>query len=330
MRPELWVVAESFGEEIAPITLELLGKGQELASQSHGMLAAVSLEERHMELLAHAGAQKVYLIETEQLDFSLSTPWALALAELARKYPPEVVLFPATDRGTEVASRLAARLSTGLTAHCLELSLEEVEGKLQLIQVVAGWGGNLALRILCPHHRPQIATVRPGVFEWPKLEPERRAEIVRFRPTPPPSRQRLLSVEEAPRGQAPLEEAPVVAAGGWGLYCAGAMDEAKRLCSLLKAPLAATRPMVDKGLLPQEQMLGHSGKTIAPKLLISLGASGAIHFTSGFLRARTVLAVDKNPNAPIFQACDVGIVGDLAEVLPLLVEEIEDTLHGKG
>ena len=132
----------------------------------------------------------------------------------------------------------------------------------------------------------------------------------------------MVEVVERASVEMALEEARTVVAGGWGLCCSGETEAAQRLCSILGACLAGTRPAVDKGLVGADRMIGHSGKSVRPRLLIALGASGAIHFTSGFMRARVVLAVDRNPQAPIFEACDVGIVGDLKEVLPLLCEEL--------
>lgn len=323
------MLAEAWGGGAAPVSLELLGKARELASALGGEVGAVVLNRADMakELIA-GGADRVYVLEHPALDFRLALTATAALAWLVRERRPEAVLAGATSFGTDLAARLAARLRTGLTAHCIDLYIEEVEGRKQLVQVVPGWGGNLALRILCPERRPAMATVKPGVLEKSAPQVHHQGEVIRL--TPPveaDQRLQLLDAVEEPKGEAGLEEAGVVVAGGWGLFCAGGFDQAQHLCSLLGGAMAGTRPTVDKGLLPPERMLGHSGKTVSPKLLMSLGASGAVHFTSGFLRAKAVLAIDQNPQAPIFGACDVGIVGDLKEVLPLLVEEIEERLQ---
>jgi electron transfer flavoprotein alpha subunit len=169
-----------------------------------------------------------------------------------------------------------------------------------------------------------MATVRPGVLERPQPALSHCGQVVRLTPEVDPEElsPQVVEVVHHTTGEMPLEEAPTVVAGGWGLYCTGDADSAQRLCSILGACLAGTRPAVDKGMVDSDRMIGHSGKSVSPRLLVTLGASGAVHFTSGFLRSKVVLAVDRNPQAPIFESCDVGIVGDLKEVLPLLCDEL--------
>jgi len=325
MAEEIWVFIETVGERPLRVSLELLGKGRELAQSCGGRLAAVALGDKAIadELIAY-GADRVYLIECPGLNLCQSDALAAVLAGLAAERRPEAVLIGATGLGGDLAARLAARLNTGLTAHCLDLYFAEDEGERKLIQVVPGWGGNLALEIVSLR-RPAMVTVRPGVWSLPSPQPGRSGEIVEVKGGVS-SRVRILEMACAEKEAELLESAPVVVAVGWGAYSAGVLDLARELAKLLGAPLAGTRPVVDKGLIPQENLLGHSGKSVAPDLIITLGASGAIHFTGGFLRAKVVLGVDRNPEAPIFESCDIGIVGDLREVLPLLIEEIKSLI----
>lgn len=332
MTAPVWVLGEVAGGRAAGVSLELTGKARQLADSLKGPVAAVLIgrgaEGAARDLIA-AGADTVFLVEHPYLTLHHSAACARVLAGLVQEQRPQIVLAGATPLGADLAARVAARLETGLTAHCLDLFIEKIDGVPQLVQVVPGWGGNLALRILCPQKRPQMATVHPGVLERPQPDPSRYGQIVRLTPEVKPEElsPQVVEVVRQVSTEAPLEEARTVVAGGFGLCTSGEAESARQLCSILGACLAGTRPAVDKGLVSAELMIGHSGKTVSPRLLIALGASGAVHFTSGFMRARVVLAVDRNPQAPIFEACDVGIVGELKEVLPFLCEELTAATH---
>ncbi len=276
------------------------------------------------ELVAY-GAERVYLAEDSRLELYQSEAYAEILAGLIREGPPEVVLVGATSIGTDLAARVAAKVGTGLTAHCIDLYIEDIEGRPVLTQIVPGWGGNLAVKIVCPRHRPQMATVKAGVLEKPTRDDERRGEIVSLVPRLGEESFRARSValvEEEGEEETPLEEAERIVAVGWGMNSVGGIQPARDLAELLHAVLAGTRPVVDKGWLPDTRMIGQSGKTVRPKLFVSLGASGAMHFTTGFSKAKLVLAVDQNRQAPIFEVCDLGIVGNLQKILPCLLDEI--------
>ena len=327
--PEVWVWAERSVGRIARVSLELLSKGGDLAQRLRGRLAVVlignNLRDAAQELIGY-GAQKVYLIEDPGLELYQSNAYTRLLAESIQEHRPEVVLLGATSLGKELASRVAARLEIGLVAHCVDLYVDENGERLQLVQVVPGWSGNLMLKILCPERRPQMATIRAGIMELPSRDESRRGEVIVEVVSLKKEDFRIKTikvVEEKPVG-AELEEAEVVVAGGWGLYSAGGFELARELAQLLKGVVAGTRPVVDKGLVPEEHLLGQSGKMVSPKLTFSLGASGAMHFTTGFLKSKVILAVDLNPEAPIFEICDIGIVGDLREILPRLVEELKE------
>ncbi|MBA7704504.1 Caffeyl-CoA reductase-Etf complex subunit CarE [subsurface metagenome] len=244
------------------------------------------------------------------------------MSKLIQSYQPGVVLWGATSLGRETAARVAAGLRTGLTAHCIDLYIEEIDGEHQLVAVVAGWGGNMVLKIICPERRPQMATVKPGIF--PPLPPSPgKGEVIPVRVEDEASRLDIVEVVAAREETASLEQAEVIVAGGWGLSSLGGFSAVEELARVLGGRVAGTRPALDAGWIPPERMVGQSGKTVAPQLLVTLGVSGAAQFATGVLNSKFILAVDRNPRAPIFEMADIGIVGDLQEVLPMLINKIK-------
>jgi len=326
---EVWVIAEQRLGELMSVSFELLGKGAELARQLKVRLAAVLLGDKVRPLtreLVCYGADRVYLGQDPRLRLYQSELYADLIAKLVNTHKPEIVLIGATSIGRDLAARVAAKLRTGLTAHCVERHVSHGDSeKPCLVQVVAGWGGNLMVNISCPLRRPQIATVRPGVMTRRDWE-EREGEIVDVALDVQQElrAETLEMVQEETTGVA-LEEAEVVVAGGWGLLSAGGFEPVEELAKALGGAVAGTRPAVDSGWVPEERMIGQSGRTVSPKLFISVGASGAPQFTTGFLGAKVVLAIDQNPSAPIFDMADIGLVGDLCDILPCLVTELKET-----
>jgi electron transfer flavoprotein alpha subunit len=325
---KVWVAAEAKNGKLIHLTLELLGKGRELANRLETDLAAVLLGSQVTALaeeLIASGADQIYLLDDPLLapyqDEVLVRLWD----DLIKAHQPEIILFGATGLGVDLAARVAARVNTGLTAHCVDLYLADIGGQTLLVQVVPGWEGNLLVEIICPHQRPQIATVKPGIFTRPEPDPNKQGTIVKLAPH---GYQQDCKVEilevviDQPAG-VPLDTAEVVVAGGWGMKTLGGFAPLEELAHILGGAVAGTRPAVDQGWISEQEMIGISGKTVNPKLFISAGASGAMHFTTGFAKAQIVLAIDQNPAAPIFEVCDLGIVGDLKQVLPVLIQELK-------
>ncbi len=335
MKSQVWVWAEHYQDEVTRASLGLVGKARELCGKlGGGEVAAVlaGAESREMaNTLIGYGADKVYTAGDASLTPFDTECQARFVAGLARQHQPDIFLWGATSLGHEVAARAAAILGTGLVAHCVDLDVEELQGERVLVGMVAGWGGNLTLKNICPRRRPQMATVRPGIFNPPEKK-ERRGEIIPVKADATASRVELVEVIEEKDKGASLDQAEVVVVAGWGLNAAGGIREAEKLATALGGGVAGTRPALDAGWVPHEGMIGQSGRIIAPRLLITLGASGAAQFTTGIMDAGFVLAVDRNPDAPIFEMADIGIVGDLREVLPLLVEKITETkkVEGRG
>jgi electron transfer flavoprotein alpha subunit len=325
---EIWVIGEQRLGRLEEVSLELLSKATAL-SQSMGVtLAAVLLGDNTegigRELIFH-GAEKVYLLEDDRLRYYQSEAYARLLAGVIREHEPQVVLIGATEIGKELAPKLAAKLRTGLTAHCIDLYVGEVDATPQLIHVVPGWGGNLVMHIICPQKRPQMVAVRPGVLPKAVRNENKKGKIIKVKSdVRDEDLNRIETIEvaeESAEGKA-LESADVVICGGWGMNALGDFSTLQELADVLGGVVAGTRPVMDKGWVGEDRMIGQSGKTVSPSLFVSLGASGAMHYTTGFMGSKVVLAVDQNPQAPIFQMADVGIVGDLREVLPYLIEEL--------
>ena len=326
---EIWVIGEQRLGRLEEISLELLSKGMALSQKMGVALSVVllgdDLGEASWELIFH-GAEKVYLLEDARLRYYQSEAYARLLANIIKEHEPQVVLIGATEIGKELAPRVAAKLRTGLTANCIDLYVGEVDDNPHLIHVVPGWGGNLVMHIICPQKRPQMATVRPGVLPKGVRDENKKGKIIRVKPDVTDEDfgriETLDMVEEPPKGKS-LESADIVVCGGWGMNALGDFSKVQELADILGGVVAGTRPAVDKGWIEEGRMVGQSGKTVDPGLFVSLGASGAMHYTTGFMGSKVVLAVDQNPQAPIFQMADIGIVGDLRDVLPCLIEELK-------
>jgi electron transfer flavoprotein alpha subunit len=325
---EIWVIGEQRRGRLEEVALELLSKGTALSQGMGVTLAAVLLgdevEEAAWELIFH-GAEKVYLLEDCRLRYYQSEAYAKLLTGVIKEHEPQIVLIGATEIGKELASKVAAKLRTGLTAHCIDLYVGEVNDVPHLIHVVPGWGGNLVMHIICPQRRPQMVTVKPGVLPEAVRDENRKGKIIRVKPDVKDEDFRRIEtvevVEEPPKGKS-LESADVVVCGGWGMNALGDFSKVRELANVLGGVVAGTRPAMDRGWVDEARMIGQSGKTVSPGLFVSLGASGAMHYTTGFMGSKVVLAVDQNPQAPVLQMADIGIVGDLREVIPCLIEQL--------
>lgn len=326
---QVWVWAEHYHEELARVSLGLVGKAHELCQQLGGgqvasVLVGAGSQQMVAELVDH-GSDKVYLANAPSL-FETEL-CAHLMARLIQSHQPEIVLWGATSLGREIAARVAAKLGTGLSAHCIDLYIGEVGGECQLVAVVAGWGGNLTLKVICPQRRPQMATVKPGIFPPPERK-KRNGEVIPVKVEDGASRLDIVEVVEEQEEATSLEQAEVVVVGGWGLSSLGGFQAVEELSRVLGGSVAGTRPTLDAGWVPAERMIGQSGKTVAPPLLITLGVSGAAQFATAVLGSKLILAVDKDPHAPIFEMADIGIVGDLRGVLPLLIKKLR-AIKGK-
>lgn len=325
MSKEAWIWAEQRRGRLHPVCFELLGKGYELCQDLGGRLAAVLVGSEVAGLsseLMDYGCEKIYLAEDPRLCLCQGDFYTRLLSKLIGESRPEIMLWGATTIGTELSARVAAKLRIGLTAHCIDLSIEDIDGEPRLVQVVPGWSGNLALKIIS-RTTPQMATVKPNLMiKAPRRKVKGEIVPVAVEIEAKDLKAEAIEIVEEEPEEAPLEEAEIVVSGGWGLSAVGGFAPVEEMAKILGGAVAGTRPAFDKGWIPESRMIGISGRIVAPKLFISLGASGATQYTTGFARSQVILAVDQNPNAPIFEIADIGIVGNLQTILPLLIKEL--------
>jgi electron transfer flavoprotein alpha subunit len=325
---DIVVWAEQRDNRLTEVSLEMLQKATVLSDTLKGVVSAILIGDHCRSLadkLIHYGAAKVYLIEDDRLGLYQSDVYAKVGADILSEIAPEIVLIGGTSVGMDLAPRVAAKLKTGLTAHCVDICVEKIEGKEQLVHVVPGWGAKMMVKIICPERRPQIVTVHPGVMEKGKPDYSRAGEVIPLNPLIKDDDFKAKTLEIVPEEgeEGTLEGADIIVSGGFGLYSAGGFQLVEKLAEALHGEVAGTRPAFDHGWIPENRMIGQSGKAVSPRLFVSVGASGAMHYTTGFLKSKAIVAIDKNPNAPIFDVADLGIVGDLNKIIPRLIEEIK-------
>jgi electron transfer flavoprotein alpha subunit len=301
----------------------LLGKARELADVAGGSVAALLLGDDVLPLaenLLAYGADTVLAADRPDLEPYRLLPYTQVLTEACRARQPDIMLFGATSLGVELAPRLAARLRTGLSAHCIDLRLD-ADGNL--LQMVPGWGGGVVATITCPDHRPQMATVMPGVMKKPQPT-ARTGEIIHLNTGEDLdlSGPRVLEVKQGEMPELPLETAEVVVAGGFGIGGQEGWHLLEKLARLLGGAVGATRPPVDEGWASEEQMIGQSGKTVRPRLYIGVGISGMSHHVVGMDESDFVVAINKDPKAELFKFADLAVVGDYRGIIPRLLEEL--------
>ncbi len=322
----VWVFAEQRRGELAPVTAELLGEARRLAAVLGVKVAAVLLGDQVEPLAAPlltAGADKVYLAEHPLLADFLEETYAAALTELARKFQPEIILAGATYLGRAFIPRVAAALKTGLTADCTAFAIDPE--KRLLLQTRPAFGGNIMATIITPRTYPQMATARPGVFKPAAPGASPAGEVLRVEPAclAQPPRSRFVATVAEIKERIPLNAAEVIVAGGRGLKEPKNFKLLEELADLLGGAVGATRGAVDAGWIPYAHQIGQTGKTVSPKLYIAVGLSGASQHVVGMQSSEVIVAINKDPQAPIFQVADVGLVGDLFEIVPALIQEIK-------
>ncbi len=308
------------------VSYELLSKGRDLADELGVDLTAVifghDLEENVRELVMR-GADRVYVADHPGVRSFNQEIYAGLLSEILSEHKPEVVLCGATSMGRSFFPKVASMLETGLTADCTEL---EIDGERRLLQTRPAYGGNIMATIICPDHRPQMATVRPRVFKRAEPSPGREGEViareVRKRHLDVPTRV-IQAVEEITE-TVNLEEADIIVSGGRGVGGFDGFKIIEELALALEGAVGASRGAVDAGWIPYSHQVGQTGKTVAPKLYIACGISGAIQHLVGMQPSDFIVAVNKDPEAPIFKMADVGIVGDLFKVIPALIKKLSD------
>ena len=314
----IWVVAEIAQKQIRSVTYELLGRGIELAAELKSELCAVVLgvasKAQIMDLIAH-GADRVYNVNHEQLSVYSSDAYADALAETIEKYRPYAVVAASTSFGRDFVPRVAAKLGLGMTSDCIDLKLNEQQ---QLVQLKPAFGGNIVAPILS-RTSPQLATMRPGILTPAFRNPSRTGEVVEFRPSRIKPLSRVVEERfEADRDALRMDNADAIVAVGAGVGGPENFKVINELAEILDAPIATTRKVVDLGWLPRQLQVGLTGRSVGPKLYLAVAIRGAFNHMVGVGRAKLIVGINNDPNAPIFKNCDYGIVGDYAEVVPIL------------
>lgn len=326
MTKDLWVFIETNEDGTAKnVGIELLTPGKMMAAKQGGALVAVVVGD-HVQPAVDAanahGADKVIVVEGPEYAHYSTDAYAIALCTLVEKYGPTSMLIGATNNGRDLGPRVSCRLKTGLTADCTALDVDEESGNVAWTR--PAFGGNLMATILCPDHRPQIGTVRPGVFKKP-AEGAGSAEIIKEEIHVSEDRIRtqvLELIRDAGSEAVDLEGAEIIVSGGRGVGGPEGFAPIRELAEVLGATVGASRAAVDAGWIAHAHQVGQTGKTVGPKLYIACGISGAIQHVAGMSSSDCIVAINKDPDAPIFDVADYGVVGNLFEVLPILTEEI--------
>lgn len=325
---DLWVFIETDDEGKAKnVGLELLNPGRRLADKQGGKLVAVvvsgSVESAAKEAAAY-GADLVITVEGEEYTHYTTDAYTDAICALIEKHAPTTMLIGATNIGRDLGPRMACRLKTGLTADCTALDIDEESGNMAWTR--PAFGGNLMATILCPDHRPQLGTVRPGVFKKAEKDESHQAEVIKEEIHVAADRIRTRVVEvlkDIGADNVDLEGAEVIVSGGRGVGGPEGFAPLKELADLLGGVVGASRAAVDSGWISHVHQVGQTGKTVGPKVYIACGISGAIQHVAGMSSSDTIIAINKDPDASIFRVADYGVVGDVKLVIPALIQEIK-------
>lgn len=322
----VWVFGEQKNGIAENVVLELLGAGRKLADDLGTSLSVVfiggkNISDNATNLIKH-GADIVYTVSDDQLDKFNDESYADIIVQMVGKYKPEIILLGATTYGRSLAPRVSSRLNTGLTADCTKLDIDP-EKKI-LMQTRPAFGGNLMATIVCPNHRPQMSTVRPKVMKPLDIDESRKGEIIiPDIKIPANTKVMVKEVVNELTETINLAEADVIVAGGRGLGDAKNFKLIEDLAKQLNGAVAASRAVVDAGWIEYSHQVGQTGKTVGPKIYIACGISGAVQHLAGMSSSDIIIAINKNPEAPIFKIAHYGIVGDLFEVIPALIKELK-------
>jgi len=320
----VYVFVEQRDGEIQSVSYELIGKARELADQLNEKVVAIfpghQITNKAHDLIEY-GADCVICIDAPELKDYLTEPYTQAITQLIEAKKPSIVLIGATTIGRDLGPRLSARLTTGLTADCTKLEISETR---ELLMTRPAFGGNLMATIICPKHRPQMSTVRPGVMRKMERDTARKGEVETFVPKFDVSkfRVKLLKKVKEDKGKIDITEAKILISGGRGVGCKENFEKLQELADVLGAEVSASRAMVDAGVMPHDRQVGQTGKTVRPDLYFALGISGAIQHVAGMEESEFIVAVNKDKFSPIFQIADLGIVGDVNKIVPLLKERL--------
>ncbi|MHA2121518.1 MAG: electron transfer flavoprotein subunit alpha/FixB family protein [Promethearchaeota archaeon] len=324
----IWVFVEIKKGIIRGVSLELIGKAKELAQKTHekvGVILIGNNVSQFCEEFSSHGIDQIYFCEDEILGEYLAETYSKILVELIEKYLPNILLFPATKIGRDLAPRIAATLETGLTPDCIELDIQDGN----LLQTRTVYGGNYLADTICPNTRPQLVTVRPNVMDKSEPKEKNQPEIIEFSCNIDPAQLKTKIIEKIETSVAdvkPIDEAEIIVSGGRGIGSKENFKIIEELATVLNAALGASRASVDAGWISKSCQVGQSGTVVCPNIYIACGISGTTQHLVGMKSSKKIIAINKDPNAPIFDVCDYGIVGDFKIIVPLLTEALRKKL----
>lgn len=321
----IFVFVEQRNGQIQNVSLELLNKAQELNLKLNEQVVALLLghqmDEQAQDLIAFGADQVLYADAPELANYN-TEPYTQAVNQLVQTYKPSIILIGATTIGRDLGPRLSARIETGLTADCTALEIGD-DGHLMMTR--PAFGGNLMATIVCKEHRPQMSTVRPGVMMKgiKDLSREGKVEKVNIQFDSSKFKVKILETVKESKNLVDITEAKILVSGGRGVGNAEGFKKLNDLAKTLKAEVSSSRAMVDLGVVPHDRQVGQTGKTVRPDLYFALGISGAIQHLAGMEESDFIVAINKDKDAPIFQIADLGIVGDVNQIVPLLNEKLQ-------
>ena len=321
----VWVFAEQREGQLQKVSLELLGEGRKIADKLGSKLTALLIGNKVQNLvedLSRHGADEVLVVDAPELEHYTTDGYTKAICELANAKKPNIIFIGATFIGRDLGPRVAARLETGLTADCTSLDVDVENG--DLLATRPAFGGNLMATIVCPDHRPQMATVRPGVFEkLPLGENDATVENVEIKFNSNDIRTKIVEIIKEHKDIVDISEANVLVAGGRGIGSEENFKMLKELAEVMNGSIAASRAAVEKGWVDKDYQVGQTGKTVRPNIYVACGISGAIQHAAGMQDSDMIIAINKDANAPIMKIADYAIVGDVNKVVPEFIAQLK-------
>ena len=325
----IWVFVEQKNGKVQSVSYELLGKAHELAKKLNCQVSGVLIGNElgaQVDEVIWRGADNVYLVEAPEVANFQDEPYTNILVELVNKYKPEILLCGATAIGRSLISRVAIKIKAGLTADCTGLDIDP--DKKILLQTRPAFGGNIMATIISPNYRPQMATVRHKVFQPIESDKKRKGKVIKesFDKSLYASRAKLLDIVEEIESLVNIAEADIIVSGGRGMGNKENFKILEELALAMGAAVGSSRAAVDSGWMPYSHQIGQTGRTVAPKIYIACGISGQIQHLVGMQSSKIIIAINKDPEAPIFKVATYGIVGDLFEIVPALTKKFKEAL----
>lgn len=329
----LWVLAEQRQGKLMPVAVELIGEGRKLADtlgvELTALLVGSNVDNIAQSLIAY-GADKVIILDNPLLQEYTTEGYSKVVTDIVRERKPEIILIGASHIGRDLAPRVSAKLHTGLTADCTKLEID-IENR-RLMQTRPAFGGNIMATIICPNHRPQMATVRPGVMEKAVAKIDRKGTIEKINVNIEDKeiRAKVIQFVESLKKTVNIEEAEVIVSGGRGIGGQEGFKQLEKLANLLGGVVGASRAAVEAGWIDHSHQVGQTGKSVRPRLYIACGISGAIQHVAGIQGAECIVAINKNADAPIIKTADYSIVGDYRDIISIMIDELSkgrDIIH---